>query len=277
MRKFTAVSVTGSSCSLNCFYCSAKYISSMEAALTPEELEKFVRRAYSRGTRGFLISGGFDERGVLNVRPYLRVLRALKRELEGLVLNLHPGLQDRETIEEMRDVIDVVDFEFAYSPKAFASKGLRGRTREDYVKVLEYFVEYGPEHVVPHVMLGLPNDEVKEAIEVASSFRPYLINFLVLIPTKGTPSGRLPLPRVEEVLKAIELGHSLNGGRVGLGCMRPHALKEALDREAVAKGLVRRVANPHPRVVKEFGLELYDACCSLPEELLEGFRLASSP
>jgi uncharacterized radical SAM superfamily protein len=277
MRKFTAVSLTGNSCSLNCFYCSAKYISSMEGAMTPEDLEKFVRRAYSRGTRGFLISGGFDERGVLNLRPYLKVLRALKRELDGLVFNLHPGLQDRQTIEEMRDVIDVVDYEFAYSPKAFASKGLRGRTREDYVKVLEDFVKYGPKYVVPHVMLGLPNDEVDEAIKVVASFKPYLINFLVFIPTKGTPSEKLPLPKVEEVLRAIELGHQFNGGKVGLGCMRPHAIKEILDREVVARGLVRRVANPHPEVAKEFRLELYDACCSLPEEYLDQFRLASSP
>jgi uncharacterized radical SAM superfamily protein len=270
--KFATLSLTGGSCSLNCFYCSAKYIASMEGAVTPDGLEKAIRAYYRRGTRGFLISGGFNERGELNLRPFLPALRRLKRELDGLVFNVHPGLPDRGTIEEMRDVIDVVDFEFAYSPKAFHAKGLRGRKREDYLRVLEDFVTYGPKYVVPHLMLGLPNDEVEEAIRIASSFKPYLLNFLVLIPTKGTPSERLRVPDPHEVLRWVELGSRLMGGRVSLGCMRPFSIKGVLDREAVSRGLVERIANPSPEVVREFKLELYDACCSLPEEVLEGFR-----
>ena len=62
------------------------------------------------------------------------------------------------------------------------------------------------------------------------------------------------------------------GGRVSLGCMRPFSIKGVLDREAISNGLVERIANPSPEVVREFKLELYDACCSLPEEVLEGFR-----
>ncbi|BCU69103.1 radical SAM protein [Stygiolobus caldivivus] len=274
MKKFAVLSLTGGTCSLNCFYCSSKYISSMEGAINPEELYKYVKKRYETGTRGFLISGGFNKKGELEVRPYIPVLKDLKREYgDSIVFNIHPGLLDKQTIEELRDAVDIVDFEFAYSPKAFQSKGLTGRTREDYVKTLELLIDYGPRYIVPHIMLGLPNDNVEESIRVASSFKPYLLNFLVLIPTKGTPSQFLSTPSTPEIIKLIQQGSELMQGKVSLGCMRPHKTKEELDKEVIRRGLVERIANPSPKVLKEFALPLYDACCSLPSEYLDNFKI----
>lgn len=273
LKKFNVLSITGGSCSLNCFYCTSKYISSMEGVMTPETMYKYVKKRYEMGVKGFLISGGFNKKGELQIRPYLPVLKRLKKENPDILFNIHPGLLDKSTIEELRDAVDIVDYEFAYSPKAFQSKGLSGRSREDYLKVLEMLIDYGPKYIVPHIMLGLPNDDVAESIKVASSFKPYLLNFLVFIPTKGTPSQVFRVPEVEETVKMIELGNRLMQGRVSLGCMRPHAIKDKLDKVSLEKGLVQRIANPSPRVVKEFNLPMYDACCSLPEEYLEYFKV----
>ncbi|MCI2413649.1 MAG: radical SAM protein [Candidatus Aramenus sp.] len=272
-RKFTVLSLTGGSCSLNCFYCSAKYISSMLPAPTPEELYKEISRMYERGVKGFLVSGGFNERGELPIKKYLPVMRKAKREME-VIFNVHPGLLDRETIEEMSDAVDIVDYEFAYSTGAYKSKGVK-RPREDYLRVLEDLIDYGPKYVVPHLMLGLPSDsdeEVEDVIRLLASYKPYLVNFLVLIPTPSTPSRLLKPMDVARAVRLIELGHALTGGRTSLGCMRPYQLKEELDREVVKRGIVQRIANPHHKVVKEFNLSLYDGCCSLPEEYLGEFK-----
>ncbi|BCS93996.1 radical SAM protein [Metallosphaera javensis (ex Sakai et al. 2022)] len=271
--KFTTISVTGGQCSLNCFYCGSKYISSMEGAMSPEVFEKTVRKLYSGGVRGFLVSGGFDREGKLPVTSFLPVMRKLKRELD-VVFNLHPGLQSRQTIEEMRGVIDIVDFEFAYSPGAYQAKGIKVE-REAYVRTLEEFIERGPEYIVPHLMLGIPRDseeDLKQEIELVSTLKPYLMNFLVMIPTPGTPSHAVKVD-AKKIIPLIEYGSRLMGGRTSMGCMRPYSIKEELDRTVLERGLVQRIANPHHKVVREFNLTIYDACCSLPEKYLEAFRV----
>jgi uncharacterized radical SAM superfamily protein len=270
---FATLSITGGHCSLNCFYCGSKYIASMTEAMTPESFEKAVRRMYRDGARGFLVSGGFDAQGRLPLARYLSVMKALKREL-GVIFNVHPGLLDRYTITLMRDAVDMVDYEFAYTKAAFSAKGVRAE-REDYIRVLEYLIEEGPEYIVPHIITGMPGDskeDLKEAITLASSLKPYLLNFLVLVPTPGTPSFKLSV-NFDEVLEDITLGSKLMAGKVSLGCMRPYHLKEKLDRAVIERNLVDRIANPHHKVQREFRLPMYDACCSLPEKYLEGFKI----
>ncbi|WP_054846667.1 hypothetical protein [Sulfuracidifex tepidarius] len=135
--------------------------------------------------------------------------------------------------------------------------------------MLELLTSLGPKYVVPHVMVGLPNDDPSLAIKEASSFHPYMINILVMIPTKGTASERYEMPKVEKVMEMVRLSSTLN--RTSLGCMRPFPLKKELDARAME--YVDRIANPHPSLRDK--MEIYDACCSLPEEFLDEFRAKS--
>jgi len=269
LKKFSVVSISGGSCSLSCTYCASTYIKSMEGAMSPEEFYKLIKKRYEQGTRGFLISGGFSPRGeLLNLRRVLPEMKKLKKELPDLIFNIHPGLLDKDLIEELSDVVDIVDYEFAYSRRAFESKGLKDRNKEDYINTLEYFLE-NVRYVVPHIMLGFPDDDVEESIKLVSSMKPYLLNFLVLIPTKGTPSEKVELPSVNEILKLVELGSKLMNGKVSIGCMRPYRVKEELDKAVVERGLVERIANPSRKVK----VEMYDACCSLPEKYFKDFKM----
>ncbi len=272
-RKFSVLSITGSSCALNCFYCNTKYISSMEQALTPDEMYKKIKKLYSTGVRGFLVSGGFNEKGELPIKNYLDIMRKAKKEMD-IVFNIHPGLLNKDAIESMKDIVDMVDYEFPYAIGSFKSKGIK-REREDYIKTLVNLIDFGPEYIVPHVMLGIPSDsdeEIENSLEILSSHKPYLINFLILIPTPNTPSRILKPMSVERALRFIELGSKLMNGHISVGCMRPYQIKEQLDREVIKRGLVERIANPHHKVVKEFNLRMFDACCSLPEKYLEDFK-----
>ena len=266
LRNFTVISLTGASCSLNCFYCSAKYISSMEPVITPEGLEKLVTRAVKSGVKGLMVSGGFTADGKLPLRKFVPTLRKLKREYD-LVLNVHPGLQDRETIAEMKDVFDVVDYEFAVTRSSFEAKGMKGRSREEVVEVAQAMVDEGLD-VVPHVMLAHPGDtfeEEVEALKLAFSLKPRMVNLLVYIPTRGTRGEPVrPSLDLDQVVELVRASSSM--GETGLGCMRPFQWKARLDR--AVKGYVTRIANP--AVETE---ELYDACCSLPEKLLPRFRV----
>ncbi|WP_286188780.1 radical SAM protein [Sulfolobus sp. S-194] len=271
MRKFSVISISAGSCSLSCTYCNSTYIKSMEPAISEEEFYKILKKKYERGVKGFLISGGFDPQGrLLNLKRILPVMKRVKRELEDVIFNIHPGLIERELIEEMSGVVDIVDYEFAYSPRAFESKGIK-RSREDYIKVLEDFITRGPKYIVPHIILGFPNDNVEESIKIASSMKPYLINFLVLIPTKGTPSENFSVPQISDVINHVELGSRLMNRKVSIGCMRPYKIKDELDKIVIERGLVERISNPSKKL---WGyLEMYDACCSLPLEYLNKFEL----
>lgn len=239
----------------------------MEGAMSVDEFEKSVRRMNSHGVKGFLVSGGFDKEGSLHIRKYLPIMRRLKKEL-GVVFNVHPGIQERDVVEEMSDAVDIVDFEFTFTDAEIKEKGLR-RSSVDYVKMLDLLVSRGPKYVVPHVMVGIPNDDPSVAIREASSFHPYMINILVMIPTKGTVSERYDMPSVDQALEMIKLSSSLN--RTSLGCMRPFPLKKELDARAME--YVDRIANPHPSLREK--MEIYDACCSLPEEFLGEFKVRS--
>jgi len=55
--------------------------------------------------------------------------------------------------------------------------------------------------------------------------------------------------------------------------MRPYTVKRFLDRVAVEEQLVDRIANPYQPVVREYSEKMlfYDACCSLPEHVLDRF------
>lgn len=235
--------------------------------MSVDEFEKTIRKMNARGVKGFLVSGGFDKEGSLHVRKYLPVMRKLKNEL-GVIFNVHPGVQGKDVVEEMSDAIDIVDFEFTFTEAEIKEKGLK-RSPEDYVQMLELLTSLGPKYVVPHVMVGLPNDDPSLAIKEASSFHPYMINILVMIPTKGTASERYEMPKVEKVMEMVRLSSTLN--RTSLGCMRPFPLKKELDARAME--YVDRIANPHPSLRDK--MEIYDACCSLPEEFLDEFRAKS--
>ncbi|WP_211359318.1 hypothetical protein [Acidianus ambivalens] len=78
---------------------------------------------------------------------------------------------------------------------------------------------------------------------------------------------------IKKGIKISATAYNLMHGKISLGCMRPYKIKDELDREVIKRNLVERIANPSPKVLKEFNLQLYDACCSLPEEYLNNFKI----
>ncbi len=273
--KFAAVSITGSTCWLNCKYCMGKYLKSMEHTPTPHHLKAFAEKFYKQGGRGILISGGFTREGKLPFTPFLQTIREIKKEYD-FVISIHPGLVDKKGAENLRQVgVDIVDFDFTLSTYTIKGlKNLKDKDSTDFVLSLRYLYERGPPYVAPHILVGLPtvNTELTlEEVEFLKDYDPYVTVFLVFIPTEGTALGREKLLSTELMVDILHKARRLLGGELSLGCMRPVSYKNSLDIIAIEKNLVERIAVPHLSTITKYGLRKYDACCSVPRELLDWF------
>ncbi len=273
--KYASVSITGSSCELQCKYCRGRYLRCMISVKNPRELYPLAAKLKEKGVRGILVSGGFDERGRLPFDPFLPVVREIKRRLD-LVLSVHPGLVSRRDAALLREAgFDVVDYELVLDPVVVSElKNLYGTRPRDFLRSLEYLLEEGPPHVAVHIPLGLKYGEIDrefEAIAAASELEPNLLVLLVFIPTKGTPMESIPPPPLERVVEAFEFARKKFGGEVALGCMRPPEYKLSLDPVLVEEGLVDRLAIPRLSLAREKELDAFYSCCSLPRSLLSLF------
>ena len=273
-ERYPTLSITGGRCALRCKYCMGRYLRGMVSTPSPKMLYDTVKRLYRNGARGVLISGGFDLEGRLPIKPFLQVIRDLKRDLD-IVISVHCGLVDREAAGELRRAgIDVVDYEFMVDPLVIGEvAGLKSRGPSDFIESLRCLIEEGPPYVSPHIPIGLRYGKLGgewEAIETLREFDPYLVVFLVFVPTEGTPMGKLPPPKETEIIAVLDYARS-RFREVAMGCMRPPKLKSTLDPELVERELVDRIAVPHKSVIEKYRLEVIHACCSMPNELIDKY------
>ncbi len=270
-EKFVAISVTGTWCELQCKHCRASFLRGMISAPSGEKLWDILSKLYARGVRGALISGGFTKNGVLPLKDDLVEVLVNAKRRYGFIFNIHPGLiQDRNSALTLKEFADVIDFEFTLS--SYIVQEVRGLSYEPlvYVKSIELLVDVGLD-VVPHIFLWHPcqSDEmlIKE-LHIVRNLGIDRITLLVLIPKYLEAT----LPSIDKLLRAVEKIRKVFDGEIYLGCMRPQVLKRKLDVELVLRGLIDRIANPSPIVMNHIS-EVYDACCSLPADLLNVFKI----
>ena len=273
--KFAAVSITGSTCWLNCKYCMGKYLKGMEPTPTPHHLKAFAKKFYRKGGRGILISGGFTREGKLPFTPFLQTIREIKKQY-GFVISIHPGLVNKEDAENLRQAgVDIVDFDFTLSVYAISElKNLKNKDTADFVLSLKYLYESGPPYIAPHILIGLPAMSAEftlKEIEFLKDYDPYVTVFLVFIPTGGTLLSRAKPSNIRHVVDILYKARRFLRGELSLGCMRPVSYKSSLDIIAIEKNLVERIAVPHLSTINKYRLRKYDACCSVPRELLDRF------
>ena len=274
-HRYKPISLTGSWCALNCKFCNRRFLENM-IHVNPRDFVKIVGELYEVGVRGILVSGGFRRDGTLPIEPYIEPLRRVKRAYK-LVVSAHLGLvTNRAVLEELKGLIDVVDYEFSLSP--FIVNEVRGLNSplSMYLKALEALMETGL-HVVPHVFAWHPRFDLelfKRELKVLEDRGVKEITLLVYI---DHSMWRESIKIAEAVIKSVETAREYFSGRLYMGCMRPGFIKPIVDPVLVEKELVERVANPHHRVVEKYPHDTYDACCSIPldNETKEIFRLTS--
>jgi uncharacterized radical SAM superfamily protein len=256
-RKFRSISITGYFCELNCEMCRGRYLRGMIPAPSPSLLRESMEKEMKRGVIGFLISGGFNRRGVLPFRPFLNeIIEARKR---GAIISIHPGLVDEEESSLLRESVDIVDFELL-SGKAAYMKG----SPELYERSFEILMERGPKHVVPHAIIGLPYssfDDFKHSVDLSYEYGAEELVILVFIPNSASQNTL----SLELIRKCISYARK-KSNELSLGCMRPRNMRE-IDEIALEAGVDRIVL---PMINKDF--QSFDACCSVPDNMLYLFK-----
>jgi len=273
-HRYPAISVTGTMCSLMCDYCRAHYLKGMYPASSPHELYKVARKLHERGARGLLLSGGFNSRGELPIRPFLPTIREIKRDF-NLIISVHSGVVSRETARSLGDAgIDIVDYELLIDQAIIRDVMHLRRNRDDFLKGLKWLVEEGPPYVAPHIPVGFRYGEVimeRETLERALAFKPYILIFIIFRPTKGTPMESVSPPSVKDIVDLFQFARKEFDGEIALGCMRPPEYKSRLEEVVIEGGLVDRIAVPMWRTLKKYGMREVKACCSIPKDFLNLF------
>jgi len=251
------VSLTGTSCALQCAHCAGHYLQGMVS----------VDEADAAGMASCLISGGFDRQGRLPVSRCLPHVAALR---PGRVLNWHLGMVHEAELVELLPYVDVVSFDIIGDDATIHEVYGLDYSAEDYLSTYQMLRRHV--RVVPHLTLGLRGGVFSGEYSALGALQAAgldVLVLLVLMPTPGTryaTCGPPPLTEVADFL--LTARRALPDTPVYVGCMRPGGrYRRDLDALAVWAG-VDKIVNPAPSAVRlatELGLEIKweDECCAI--------------
>jgi uncharacterized radical SAM superfamily protein len=270
--RFTAVSLTGAKCALQCDHCKSSVLEGMRAIPAGQSLFDLAQGLASRGGRGLLVSGGMSVDGRVPHIDHLADVVRVKRELGQKVI-LHTGLVDRETAQAMKAAgvdgafIDVIGADETIRDVYH----LKRKRVADFEDSLAALCEAGLT-VVPHIVLGLHYGEMlgeENALEIVARHPVSALILVILMPILSTPMRDVEPPPAEHVGRFFgRARRRLPATPIYLGCARPGgAHKQKTDRLAVDMGL-NGIAYPAEGVVgyaRARGLEpnFHESCCSI--------------
>ena len=259
-----SITLTGQSCALDCAHCGGHYLKGMR---TVEGIQAQGSLDSNYPFRSALISGGCTPEGKVPFTQQLEFLHKLKQDVH---LNFHVGLLDGDEIPLLKDLADVVSFDFVADRETIQEVYGLERGFEDYRRVYLALREIVP--VMPHITLGLRGGKwggEEQAVDALQELGLDGLIFNVFIPTPETRyAQRQPLP-VEEVISFLAQARTrLPDIPLALGCMRPKGrYRQVLDEAAVSLGL-NRLVMPTPgarRRAAELKLRVIrgEECCAL--------------
>ena len=198
---FVPVSVTGSSCSLQCDHCRSRILRTMHDASSPGELLEFGRRLKQQGGEGLLISGGSLKDGSVPLLDYLDPIRELKQM--GLSIAVHTGLVSKELAQGLADAgVDIAMIDIIGSDETIRDVYHLQAPAAAFEESLRLLTDSGVS-TAPHVVIGLDFGQIKgeiAALEMISRYPVASVVLVVLTPEAGTPMGKTapPSPRAAE-------------------------------------------------------------------------------
>ncbi len=222
-KGFPSISITGTQCSLDCRHCSKKYLESMIPATTPGDLLDVAEALAERGAKGFLLSGGVDEKGKVPIQPFVPAIREIKNTTD-LKINAHIGLAPRKEINELVESgIDSFSVDlYGLDETIQEVLGLRAKA-DDYFRVFETLQQMRAS-VCPHICVGIRGGELGGELEAISRLRslsPRVLIFISLIPTKGTVYEGVKPPGRDMMISVVSNAKAeLPKTKLLLGCMR---------------------------------------------------------
>ena len=267
---FPTISVTGTSCALNCKHCGGKVLETMHPALTPEELFELGLKLKQNGALGCLVSGGGLADGSVPLKGFVPALRKIKREL-GITVFVHTGIINLETAIALRDAgVDAALIDVIGSAETVKKIYNLKVTVQDYADSLKALHDAGL-NFVPHVIVGLNEGKLDgelKAFQMIRQVKPSAIVIIAFMPIHGTAMAKVKPPQPVDIAKVSALARLMfPNAPLVLGCMRPKgALRSETDVLALKAG-VDAVAFPSEEAVKYarsrgYGTSFSSYCCA---------------
>jgi len=274
-NSFPSLSVTGSSCELNCKHCKKKVLNTMTPALTSHEFFEICQKLKNKGAQGCLISGGCTFDGFVPLTNFIDAIAKVKSEL-GLTLTVHTGLVDFSVAKQLKDSgVDSILIDIIGSNETINEIYNLDVTVNDYKKSLKALKDVKIPFV-PHVLVGLHYGELKgefEALKMIAQYSPSAVIIIALMPLRGTLLEKVKPPDPEDIIRTIVCAKLLMPNvPVVLGCMRPKSKdRKQIDTLAVKAG-VDAIAFPVEEAIElaqsmDLETTFWSVCCSQIYEL----------
>lgn len=267
---FPSISITGSSCSLNCKHCNGKVLGSMVPVLTPEELFELCVKLKNDGAVGCLVSGGCLPDGSVPLDNFIEIIAKIKKELDLTVI-VHTGVIDFSTAKKLKDAgVDAALIDIIGSDETIREVYHLNVSVKDYEQSLQAFHKSGIPFV-PHVLVGLHYSELKgelDALKMIAKYSPSAVIIIAFMPIHGTPMENVAPTKPEDIARALVAARLLLPKTpIVLGCMRPKGQqRKKIDTLAIRAG-VDAIAFPVEEAIqlaKSMNLDVSfsSICCS---------------
>ena len=276
-KRFPAISITGSECSLHCEHCNKKYLDGMKPILNNSDLKSYLLELYHNDGVGVLLSGGCLPDGSVPLLNFLDTIKEIKKKT-NLIINAHTGLLSEETAKQLAHAgVDIVSFDVTMDEDVINNIYHLNKNIDDYKNAISIMQKYGI-NIVPHICIGLYYGKIHKELETIkflkeSGLDPSLIVFIALIPPISSENNFLR-PQPSDIAKISAITRFVYPDiELSLGCMRPrgevkleiekYAIKAGINRiEIPSKNTLKWVKKNEPEAVFSF----FSACCAIPDK-----------
>ena len=250
---FPTISITGTSCALNCKHCGGKVLETMHSALLPHELFELSAKLKKDGAQGFLVSGGCLADGSVPIDNFVPTLRKIKHEL-GLTIFVHTGIINPETAVALKAAgVDAALIDVIGSTETIKKIYNLKVTPEDYEDSLKA-LNKARLNFVPHVIVGLNEGKLDgelEALKMIKKVKPSALVIIAFMPIPGTAMAKTLPPKPVDIAKVVAVARSMFPETpLILGCMRPKGVARTEIDVLALKAGVDAIAFPTEEAIK---------------------------
>lgn len=267
---FPSISITGSTCSLNCKHCSGIVLNTMYPACSSERLVELCRDLKSNGAVGCLISGGCLPDGSVPLERFVDAMAEIKREL-GLTLLVHTGVVHNSMAKKLKEAgIDAALIDVIGSDETIREIYNLDVSVADYENSLRALHDVNVP-VVPHVLVGLHYGKLKgelQALKIIAKYSPSAVVVIAFMPIRNTAMERVDPPSPSAIGKVLAAARLMMPTvPLALGCMRPKGAHRKETDILAVKASVNAIAFPAEEAIelaKTLGYEISfsHSCCS---------------